>query len=44
MTIQTGRRCAMFATMLMLGLLAATAITSALVQFARDGYRRTPTA
>ena len=32
----------MFATMLMLGLLAATAITSALVQFSRDGYRRTP--
>ena len=32
----------MFVTMLMLGLLAATAITSALVQFARDGYRRTP--
>lgn len=33
----------MFATMLVLGLLAATAVTSALVQFGRDGYRRTPT-
>ena len=33
----------MFATMLMLGLLAAAAVTSALVQFSRDGYRRTPT-
>ena len=33
----------MFATMLMLGLLAATAIASAVVQFGRDGYRRTPT-
>jgi hypothetical protein len=33
----------MLATMLMLGLLAATAFTSALVQFRRDGYRRTPT-
>ena len=32
----------MLATMLMLGLLAATAITSAVVQFRRDGYRRTP--
>lgn len=32
----------MFATILVLGLLAATAITSALVQFSRDGYRRTP--
>jgi len=32
----------MFATMLMLGLLAAAAITSAVVQFGRDGYRRTP--
>lgn len=32
----------MFATMLILGLLAAAAITSALVQFGRDGYRRTP--
>ncbi|GAA1814608.1 hypothetical protein GCM10009749_25160 [Agromyces neolithicus] len=37
------RRCAMLATMLLLGLLAATAVTSALVQFGRDGYRRTPT-
>ena len=33
----------MFATMIMLGLLAAAAVTSALVQFGRDGYRRTPT-
>jgi hypothetical protein len=33
----------MFATMLVLGLLAALAMTSALVQFRRDGYRRTPT-
>ena len=32
----------MFATMLILGLLAATAVTSAVVQFGRDGYRRTP--
>jgi hypothetical protein len=32
----------MFATMILLGLLAATAVTSALVQFRRDGYRRTP--
>jgi len=37
------RRCAMFATMLVLGLLAALAITTALVQFRRDGYGRTPT-
>lgn len=37
------RRCAMFATMLVLGLLAASAITTALVQFRRDGYGRTPT-
>ena len=37
------RRCAMFATLLVLGLLAATAITTALVQFRRDGYHRTPT-
>ena len=37
------RRCAMFATMLVLGLIAVSAITSALVQFGRDGYRRTPT-
>ena len=33
----------MFATMLVLGLLAVLAITTALVQFRRDGYRRTPT-
>ena len=33
----------MFATMILLGLLAATAVTSSLVQFRRDGYRRTPT-
>ena len=33
----------MFATMLVLGLLAATAVTWALVQFGRDDYRRTPT-
>ena len=33
----------MFATLLVLGLLAATAITTALVQFRRDGYHRTPT-
>jgi hypothetical protein len=33
----------MFATMLVLGLIAVSAITSALVQFGRDGYRRTPT-
>jgi hypothetical protein len=32
----------MFATMIVLGLFAATAITAALVQFRRDGYRRTP--
>ena len=37
------RRCAMFATMLVLGLLAAAAITTSLVQFRRDGYHRTPT-
>lgn len=37
------RRCAMFATILVLGLLAALAITTGLVQFRRDGYRRTPT-
>ena len=33
----------MFATMLVLGLLAVTAITTGLVQFRRDGYGRTPT-
>lgn len=38
-----GRRCAMFAIMLMLGALAASAITAAVVQFRRDGYRRIPT-
>jgi hypothetical protein len=37
------RRCAMFATILVLGLLAALAITTRLVQFRRDGYGRTPT-
>ena len=37
------RRCEMFATMIVLGLLAAVAITTSLVQFRRDGYRRTPT-
>lgn len=33
----------MFATILVIGLVAATAMMSALVQFRRDGYRRTPT-
>lgn len=33
----------MFATMLVLGLIAALATTTALVQFRRDGYGRTPT-
>ena len=33
----------MFATILVVGLIAATAMASALVQFRRDGYRRTPT-
>ena len=33
----------MFATMIVLGVLAAVAITTSLVQFRRDGYRRTPT-
>ena len=33
----------MLATMLMLGTLAAAAIASAVIQFGRDGYRRTPT-
>ncbi|MDF2575673.1 MAG: pyridoxamine 5-phosphate oxidase family protein [Agromyces sp.] len=37
------RRCEMFATMLVLGLLAASAIATALVQLRRDGYGRTPT-
>ncbi len=33
----------MLELMVLLGLLAVTAVTSALVQFGRDGYRRTPT-
>ena len=33
----------MLTTMILLGMLAATAVTSAIVQFPRDGYRRTPT-
>jgi hypothetical protein len=33
----------MLATMLMLGLIGAAAMVSAVVQFGRDGYRRTPT-
>lgn len=33
----------MLATMLILATLAAAAIASAVVQFGRDGYRRTPT-
>ena len=33
----------MLATMIALGLLAATACAGALVQFRRDGYRRMPT-
>lgn len=33
----------MFATLLVLGLLAVSAIASALVQFRRDGYGRMPT-
>lgn len=33
----------MFATMLVLGLISASAVVAALVQFGRDGYRRTPT-
>jgi hypothetical protein len=33
----------MFATMIVFGVLAAAALTTALVQFRRDGYRRTPT-
>ena len=37
------RRGLMLATMILLGMLAATAVTSAVVQFRRDGYRRTPT-
>ena len=37
------RRGLMLATMILLGMLAATAVTSAVVQVRRDGYRRTPT-
>ena len=33
----------MLATMIVLGALAAAALTPALVQFRRDGYHRTPT-
>ena len=33
----------MFATMIVLGVVAAVAITTSIVQFGRDGYRRTPT-
>jgi hypothetical protein len=33
----------MLETMILLGLLAAAAVTGASVQFRRDGYRRTPT-
>ena len=33
----------MFATMLVLALLASSAVAAAGVQFSRDGYRRTPT-
>lgn len=33
----------MLATMIALGLLAGTAAAAAVVQFRRDGYRRTPT-
>ena len=33
----------MLAFMILLGLLAAAAVTAASVQFRRDGYRRTPT-
>ena len=33
----------MFATMLVLGLISASAIVAALVQFRRDGYHRMPT-
>lgn len=32
----------MLATMILLGLLAAAAVSSAFVQFRRDGYRRVP--
>ena len=33
----------MFATMLVFGLISASAVAAALVQFRRDGYHRTPT-
>jgi hypothetical protein len=33
----------MFATMLVLGLIAGWAVTAALVEFRRDGYHRTRT-
>jgi hypothetical protein len=33
----------MFATLLVLALLAASAVAAAGIQFSRDGYRRTPT-
>ena len=33
----------MFATMLVLGLIAAVSVVAGTVQFRRDGYRRTPT-
>lgn len=37
------RRCAMFAMMLVLGLIAAASLVAGTVQFRRDGYHRTPT-
>jgi hypothetical protein len=37
------RRGVMLATMILLGMLAAAAVTTATVQFRRDGYRRVPT-
>lgn len=33
----------MLPTLILLGMLAATAVTTATVQFRRDGYRRVPT-
>jgi hypothetical protein len=33
----------MFATMIILGVLAAAALATGLVQFRRDGYHRMPT-
>ena len=39
----TERGFAMLATMLMLGLIGASALVAALVQFRRDGLRRLPT-